>query len=133
MSAEAFDRDALIRYRLEQARTTLRDAQLLAAGEGSPHSIVNRAYYAMFYAAQALLLSHGIQVAKHSGALALFDQQFVKPGLLPKEMSKALHRAFEWRQIGDYRVWHFTNEQALEILQQAEAFVQTVHAYLAQQ
>jgi uncharacterized protein (UPF0332 family) len=38
---------------------------------------VSRAYYAMFYAALALLTSLGKGASKHSGALALFDQLFV--------------------------------------------------------
>lgn len=48
------DITALINYRLEQARTALDDAKFLLDGNRSPQSIVNRAYYAMFYAALAL-------------------------------------------------------------------------------
>jgi uncharacterized protein (UPF0332 family) len=39
----------LIRYRLEQAKETLREADILAR-EGMWHGVINRAYYAMFYA-----------------------------------------------------------------------------------
>ena len=42
---------SLIKYRLEQAQTALEDARFLLEGGRSPQSIVNRAYYAMFYAA----------------------------------------------------------------------------------
>jgi len=45
----------LIRYRLEQAQVALDDAKYLLDGGRSPQSIVNRSYYAMFYAALALL------------------------------------------------------------------------------
>jgi len=40
---------------MEQAKTALDDAQFLFKGDRSPQSVVNRAYYAMFYAALALL------------------------------------------------------------------------------
>ncbi len=39
---------ALVKYRLEQAHTALNDAKYLLDGGRSPHSITNRAYYAMF-------------------------------------------------------------------------------------
>ena len=45
----------LIRYRLEQAQVALDDAKYLLEGGRSSQSIVNRSYYAMFYAALALL------------------------------------------------------------------------------
>jgi uncharacterized protein (UPF0332 family) len=45
----------LVKYRLEQAEAALADADFLLEGNRSPQSIVNRAYYAMFYATLALL------------------------------------------------------------------------------
>jgi uncharacterized protein (UPF0332 family) len=41
--------------RIHRARETLRDAHLLLDQEGSPESVINRSYYAMFYAVLALL------------------------------------------------------------------------------
>lgn len=68
---------------------------------------------------------------KHSGVIALFDQHFVRKGLLPQEMSRWLHRAFDIRQIGDYRELMLpTGEQVEEILQTAEEFIAKVEAYL---
>ena len=46
----------LVKYRLEQAQIALADARFLLDGNRSPQSIVNRSYYAMFYAALALPL-----------------------------------------------------------------------------
>ena len=43
----------LISYRLAQSNTSLDDAKYLLEGNRSPQSIVNRSYYAMFYAALA--------------------------------------------------------------------------------
>ncbi|MDK2895628.1 MAG: uncharacterized protein PWQ98_1755, partial [Moorella sp. (in: firmicutes)] len=40
----------LINYRLNEAYEVLADAQKLLATQGSPRSIINRSYYAMFYA-----------------------------------------------------------------------------------
>lgn len=46
---------SLAGYHLEQAGAALADAKFLLDGNRSPQGIVNRAYYAMFYAALALL------------------------------------------------------------------------------
>jgi uncharacterized protein (UPF0332 family) len=125
------EKKTLVRYRLEMARATLKDAQLLQEGGGSPWSVVNRSYYAMFYATLALLTSIGQGASKHGGVIALFDQHFVKPGTFPREMSKWLHKAFDLRQIGDYReLMMLTGEQAGEALQWAESFVAQVEAFL---
>lgn len=131
MSA-SFDRQALIAYRLQQARQTWQDAQLLLENGGSPNSVVNRAYYAIFYAALALMVTGGWQVSKHSGVIARFDQEFVKNGKLPKALSHIMHRAFDLRQIGDYReMLTLSREQAAEILDDALTFIQAVERYLS--
>lgn len=103
MSKSPFDKQALIKYRLEQAKETLLDAKVLYENERRPASIVNRAYYAMFYATLALLVTIGMSSSKHIGVISFFDSEFVKKNLFPKEMSRMLHQAFDMRQEGDYQ------------------------------
>ena len=126
-----FDKQAVINYRLQRAQETLSDAHLLFKQGGSLWSVVNRAYYAMFYAVLALLTSIGKGASKHSGVIALFDQHFVKPGHFPKEMSKAIHKVFDLRQMGDYREF-FTldKEQVQEVLDLADSFVEKAKDFL---
>jgi uncharacterized protein (UPF0332 family) len=78
----------LVRYRLEQARAALEDARFLLDGNRSPQSIVNRSYYAMFYAALALLQTTGRVPSKHSGVTSLFDTEFVLKGAFPHDLSR---------------------------------------------
>ncbi len=68
--------ETLIRYRLEQAQAALDDAKYLIDGNRSPQSIVNRSYYAMFYAALALLQKICKAPSKHSGVISFFDKEF---------------------------------------------------------
>lgn len=98
MSGDIFDKNALIEYRLEQARETLLDAKVLYEHERRPASVVNRAYYAMFYATLALLVTIGKSPSKHIGVISFFDSEFVKKNIFPKEMSRKLHEVFEARQ-----------------------------------
>ena len=78
---------SLITYRLEQAQTALDDAQFLLDGERSTQSIVNRAYYAMFYTALALMQKIRKVPSKHSGVISLFDTEFVLKGIFQKGLS----------------------------------------------
>jgi uncharacterized protein (UPF0332 family) len=123
---------ALIQYRLDLAMEVLTDAQKLFQAQGSPRSIVNRSYYAMFYAALAVLATIDEGSAKHSGVIGLFDRHFVKTGIVPKELSRAFHRAFDLRQQGDYGETAATvdAEDATELFKSAEVFVATIQGYL---
>lgn len=117
----------LLRHRLEQAQTALDDAAYLLAGNRSPQSIVNRAYYAMFYAVLALLQKAGKVPSKHTGVISLFDTEFVLKGVFPREMSRDFHKAFELRQVSDYKnVLPVTQEKAGDLLQNARRFVAAV-------
>lgn len=123
----------LIQYRLDQARTALDDAQFLLEGGRGPQSVVNRAYYAMFYAALALLQKIGKIPSKHIGVISLFDTEFVLTGLFPRELSRNFHKAFELRQVSDYRIMErLTHSKAEETLAKARDFVEAVETYLAQ-
>ena len=123
----------LAQYRMERAAAILEDARKLLSQNGSPASIVNRAYYSMFYAALALLATVGQQTSKHQGVLALFDQYFIKTKILPKEMGRSLHKAFDMRQTGDYEEEaELTKQDAKELLKFAEEFIRTAEEKLAQ-
>jgi uncharacterized protein (UPF0332 family) len=92
---------ALVRYRLEQADESLQAASILVE-KGLFRPAVNRSYYAMYYAILALLATSRQETSKHSGVISLFDREFVKPGIFPREFSRWLHAAFDLRQRSDY-------------------------------
>jgi len=92
---------ALARHRMAQAHETLAEADQLLASQAF-RGAVNRLYYAAFYAARALLATRDIDAARHSGLITLFQQHFVKTGLVPAETGKVFARAFEKRQNSDY-------------------------------
>lgn len=133
MGNEKYDKRGLIQYRLERSREALNDARLMFAKNGSPAGVVNRAYYAMFYAVLALLMTVDKGSSKHQGVIALFDQNFIKPNILPRELGKMLHRVFELRQVGDYRdLLVISTEQAEDVLNTAVEFTNAIEEKLAQ-
>lgn len=126
------NRHMLIGYRLRQARECIQEADVLQQSGMSGRSVVNRLYYAMFYAVLALLQYKGLGTSKHSGAIACFDSEFVRVGHFPKELSKALHRGFELRQKADYlEEVEVTAEDIAEMRPIAERFVTDAEKYLA--
>lgn len=93
----------LSRYRLKQAEESINEAMCLLSGKGSPRSIINRAYYAMFYSVLALIVFEPYSSSKHSGVLSYFNKRFIKEDVLPQELGRSINKAFELRQEGDYR------------------------------
>jgi uncharacterized protein (UPF0332 family) len=91
-----------VRHRLDRATSAIKESRVLIE-TGFLTTAVNRLYYACFYAVSALLYSQGYSSSRHSGVIALFDQHFVKTGLLPRELGKFLHLMFDRRQEGDYK------------------------------
>jgi uncharacterized protein (UPF0332 family) len=53
----------------------------------------NRAYYAVFHTASAVLLWHDIERARHSGIQAAFNEFFVKSGILEPKYGRIYSRA----------------------------------------
>jgi uncharacterized protein (UPF0332 family) len=96
---------ALVTYRLEQAHESL-DAARVLLEKKLDRPALNRAYYAMFYAVLALLATRKRETSKHSGAISLFDKEFVKAGMFDKDFSRWLHEAFDLRQRSDYTIGH---------------------------
>ena len=124
---------ALVTYRLEQADESLEAARTLLDKELIRPS-VNRSYYAMFYAVLALLAQGKKETSKHSGAIALFDRDFVKQGVFKKNYSRWLHDAFVLRQRSDYASeYHASREAAETTLKNAESLVDEVKKFLSKE
>jgi len=64
---------------------------------------VSKAYYVMFYAAKAALLTAGIvDVHRHAGVISFFGERFVKTGKVDRRYAKILSRALDARLDADY-------------------------------
>ena len=117
---------AIVEYRLRRARETAEEARILFAS-GKHSGALNRLYYSMFYAAQALLASRQMTASKHSGVLSLFHREFVKTGLLSADVAKSLDIAFDLRNKWDYRDFVEPDaERVAELLKDSEAFLSAI-------
>jgi len=100
--------------------------------EGDYDFASSRAYYAAFYAMEAILLTKGLSFSKHGGVIAAFNRHFIKTGVFPKEFSKLVSRLFRERQTGDYEFdLSIEENEAKEDVRLAEKVVRAIMAYLA--
>jgi uncharacterized protein (UPF0332 family) len=90
----------------------------------------SRAYYAMFYLAEAVLLTKGLSFSRHKGVISGFWEHFIKTGIFDKALHKALNDAFEIRKIGDYASSkEVSKEEAENVLRDARIFLSAVKGY----
>jgi uncharacterized protein (UPF0332 family) len=113
-----------------KAENALASAKLLSDA-GDIDGACNRAYYAMFDAAKAVLLATvptiDPQIGKtHNGLISAFGLHMVKTGLVSVDLGRALNRAQNIRQIADYTGDVIEPEDVLALLQQASEFVQAL-------
>jgi len=119
-----------IKSLVEKAKKYLRSAEILLK-EGDYESSVSRTYYAMFYCAQAMLLTKNLSFSSHKGVISAFGEHFVKTGVFPKEMGRELNRAFEKRQLGDYEyTFVISKREAEEMLESGKKFVNEIVQHL---
>lgn len=101
---------------------------------GSYRQALSRCYYAVFYAASALLLTQDIRRHRHSGIQSALGEFFVRPGTLEPEYGKIYARLREDRETGDYALaFHPPRALAVERLREARRFVQRIEQYLIEQ
>ena len=82
---------------LLQAIDSVSAAQLLLQN-GYPGYAASRAYYAMFYVAEAFLKTRELAFSKHSAVIAAFGREFANTGVVPTEFQGFLIKAQEMRQ-----------------------------------
>ena len=119
-------KNALVKYRLERASETMKEAALLS-GEGYYTAAMNRLYYACYYAVISLLLKNDLQAQSHAGVKTMFGLHFVASGIVPIEIGKTLSTLFEKRQSGDYDDFVLcTKEDVAVLTDQAYSFIEYI-------
>lgn len=113
-----------------KARESLDAAHLLLRG-GYGGFAAARAYYSMFYLAEALLENKGLSFSKHAAVIAAFGRHFAQPREVPAHLHRYLLEAVQLRQSGDYGApGEVTADQAAVQIRRAEEFLAAAIAYL---
>jgi len=92
----------------------------------------SRAYYAMFYVAEAFLDTKGLAFSSHRAVIAAFGQHLIKTGTLPAHFHRYLLSGQDLRLRGDYdEVYPVDREEASEQLERAEELLRFAEGFLA--
>ena len=119
-----------VKLLLEKSLRAIKSSELLL-NENDYETSISRSYYAMFYAAEALLLTKNLKFSSHKSVISLFGQHYVKTGILKLEHGKNFSKAFEKRIISDYDFMiTITKDQAQQSLLWAKEFTDDIKRYL---
>jgi uncharacterized protein (UPF0332 family) len=107
---------------IAKARQSLEAADVLHA-HGHYEFAAGRAYYSMFYLAEAFLEGDGLAFSKHSAVHAAFGQRFAKTGKLPAKFHRYLIEGIEVRHVGDYGMSPVSEGDSSEQMDRAKDFL----------
>jgi uncharacterized protein (UPF0332 family) len=114
------------KLRIETAYKTYQAARVLSQN-GFWNSAINRLYYAVFYAVNALLVSNEIYTHSHSGMRTQFSKNFIKTGRFDKKYGKLLVQLYDWRQKGDYEnLFDFTEDTVNQLFEPVHEMLETI-------
>jgi len=115
MSLSSEDRNSIVSYRIERAYSTLEEA-VMVTNQGRYNLAANRLYYAVYYAASALLISNERPVKTHSGMLSQMNLLYVKTGILTFDDGALISQLFSLRQSSDYEDFKEVTQENIEDL-----------------
>ena len=92
----------------------------------------SRAYYTMFYVAEALLAAIGQSYNKHSAVISAFGREFAKTEKMDSKFHRWLIDAQDFRNIGDYGVEsHVSEDDANIVCDWANEFIKSAENFLS--
>ncbi|CAN2039114.1 HEPN domain-containing protein [Candidatus Magnetomoraceae bacterium gMMP-15] len=123
-------REALIQYRITQAKETISEVKLLFE-HTKYRAAVNRIYYGVFYTLLALGNKYHFTTSKHGQLIGWFNKNFIKEGIFDRKYGKILRQAFKNRTQGDYDAFiNFSKNDVLKQFEDMKDFISTVENHI---
>ena len=118
------------KFLLEKAEQAIGAAESLLRDEYNNFA-AGRAYYAMFYTAEALLAEKELEFKKHIGVHRAFAEHYIKPRIFDQKYYQWLVAAFNSRLVGDYAIRaEFDKDEVQEWIEQAREFLNKKKEFL---
>jgi uncharacterized protein (UPF0332 family) len=121
-----------IETHLRGAAESVEAAELLFS-KGFAGIAASRAYYAMFYVAEAFLLEKGQEFSKHTGVIGAFGRDLAKQGVVPQRFHRYLIDGQTARLLADYRGEPLTADEALLQIDRAREMLDFARQHFAGQ
>ena len=124
------NRDDYIKYRFQRAVESF-DEALIMAKNNRWNAVINRLYYACFYAVIAVLLKSNIETQTHDGARSQFSLHYVKAGKVDKKYGKLFTKLFDFRQKGDYGDLYDYDEMIVKpLIDEVQGFIKELEKFV---
>lgn len=109
---------------LHKSEQSLQAASLLKE-QGFADISVSRAYYAMFYVAEAILEGEGLSFSSHSAVISALGERFARTERIPRKFHRHLIDAQDQRIRADYNIdANLSSDDADRLIDWAEKFLQ---------
>jgi len=123
---EDVDRNAIVRYRLNQAIETIELAKFLVKNDKLVIA-VNRIYYGMYYALTSLALKNSFETSKHGQLIGWFNKEYISTRKVDPKFGKILRNAFQNRTKGDYDAFvKFDSDEVDIMLSEMSCFIDEI-------
>lgn len=111
---------------MSRAKERIEEAELLLS-KNHYHGAVSRAYYCVFEAASAALITKGFAAKTHAGVAHLFEQHFVRTDEIPAKFARVFRKAKEAREEADYKfLKKITKQDAERVIKIAKEFIKVI-------
>jgi len=119
-----------IKYRFHRSEESFEEAIILSEN-GKWNAVINRLYYACFYAVISLLIKNGIETQSHDGTRTQFGLHFIKTGKIGKSYGKLFTKLFDYRQKGDYGdMFDYDENIARPLIGQVKEFIEEIRKHI---
>lgn len=122
--------ETLAKYRIEQAKENLEEAEALF-NINKFKGANNRAYYSIFHAIKAVLALEQTDFKKHSSVIAYFNKNYISKEIFPKELGRRVSESRFFREKSDYVDFYIVSkEDCQKQIETAKMMIESVQIYI---
>ena len=117
---------------VSKAKDSLKASEILAEQKLYNFS-ASRAYYTMFYIAEAFLWEKNLSFSSHAAVISAFGRDIVKAGIVPTEFHRYLITAQRKRTQADYGIEddvQLSSEETQILIEQSRQFIEIAEMLL---
>ncbi len=122
----------LCKYRMEQAKESLKASEIMR-DNGMLKDSINRSYYAAFYAIKAVLALDEVDFKRHKDVVAYFNKEYVAKEKFSRELGRMIAKLQQLREKSDYDDFFLASvEQAEQQLLSSKKIIEDVEKFISE-
>jgi len=126
----SFSKEEVAHYRLRRAKESFAEAEIMRENQRW-QMVVNRLYYASFYAVSAYFVQQGLKAFTHAGLKSAFNKELVQAGKVSLAEGRLFNQLFSYRQDADYKDFvTFDEIEISELFPRVESLITLLESLL---